>query len=42
MALSFMAESRRLENGRIKRELRARLLYPTVREGFAAALEYSC
>jgi nucleoside-diphosphate-sugar epimerase len=42
MALSFMAESRRLENGRIKRELRARLLYPTVREGFAAALENSC
>jgi len=41
MARSFMAESRRLGNARIKRELRARLLYPTVREGFAAALENS-
>lgn len=38
MALSFMSESRRLDNRRIRRELRARLLYPTVREGFAAAL----
>jgi len=40
MALSFMAESRRLGNDRIKRELRARLLYPTVREGLAAALDH--
>ena len=38
MALSFMGESRQLDNRRIRRELRARLLYPTVREGFAAAL----
>lgn len=38
MALSFMAESRQLDNQRIRRELRARLKYPTVREGFAAAL----
>lgn len=38
MALSFMSESRRLGNERIRRELRARLKYPTVREGFAAAL----
>lgn len=38
MALSFMSESRQLDNRRIRRELRARLLYPTVREGFAAAL----
>jgi nucleoside-diphosphate-sugar epimerase len=30
LTLSFMAESRRLKNDRIKRELRARLLYPTV------------
>lgn len=38
MALSFMSESRQLDNRRIRRELRVRLLYPTVREGFAAAL----
>jgi nucleoside-diphosphate-sugar epimerase len=38
MALSFMSESRRLTNRRLGRELRVRLLYPTVREGFAAAL----
>lgn len=38
MALSFMSESRRLNNARLTRELRVRLLYPTVREGFAAAL----
>lgn len=41
MALSFMSESRRLSNERLRRELRARLLYPTVREGFAAALNPS-
>jgi nucleoside-diphosphate-sugar epimerase len=34
--LSFMSESRRLSNHRIKRELRLRLRYPTVREGIAA------
>ena len=28
--LSFMSESRRLRNGRIKRELGVRLRYPTV------------
>ncbi|NMG45756.1 NAD(P)H-binding protein [Aromatoleum toluvorans] len=39
MALSFMSESRQLDNRRIRRELRARLRYPTVREGFAAALD---
>lgn len=38
MALSFMSESRRLDNTRIRRELGYRLVYPTVREGFAAAL----
>lgn len=31
--LSFMGESRRLDNTRLKRELRLRLRYPTVREG---------
>ncbi|HEV7801147.1 MAG TPA: SDR family oxidoreductase [Burkholderiales bacterium] len=34
---SFMNESRRLSNGRIKRELRIALRYPSVREGIAAA-----
>ena len=29
MLLSFMNESRRLVNGRMKRELRVRLRYPT-------------
>jgi nucleoside-diphosphate-sugar epimerase len=33
MRLSFMSESRRLRNTRLKRELRVRLRYPTVREG---------
>ncbi|MBI3157000.1 MAG: SDR family oxidoreductase [Burkholderiales bacterium] len=33
MTLSFMGESRRLANARMKRELRLRLRYPTVREG---------
>ena len=31
--LSFMSESRRLDNSRMKRELRLRLRYPGVREG---------
>lgn len=35
MLLSFMGESRRLDNTRLKRELRLRLRYPTVREGLA-------
>ena len=33
MLLSFMSESRRLDNTRMQRELRVRLAYPTVREG---------
>ena len=33
MQLSFMRESRRLSNQRLKRELRFKLRYPTVREG---------
>ncbi|MCX8086282.1 MAG: NAD(P)H-binding protein [Rhodocyclaceae bacterium] len=37
--LSFMAESRRLDNRRMKRELKLRLVYPTVDHGIAAALE---
>ncbi|WP_297726086.1 SDR family oxidoreductase [Limnohabitans sp. Rim8] len=36
MLLSFMSESRRLDNTRMKRELRLNLLYPTVREGLCA------
>mgnify|MGYP000656614191 CR=1 FL=1 len=35
MLLSFMGESRRLDNQRLKRELRVRLRYPTVLEGLA-------
>jgi nucleoside-diphosphate-sugar epimerase len=31
--MSFLAESRRLDNRRLKRELRLTLRYPTVREG---------
>ncbi len=34
--LSFMSESRRLDNSRLKRELRLVLRYPTVAEGLAA------
>ncbi|GAB4478668.1 MAG: NAD-binding protein [Burkholderiaceae bacterium] len=34
---SFMSESRRLRNARIKRELRVRLRYPTVADALAAA-----
>lgn len=34
---SFMRESRRLANHRVKQELRVRLRYPTVQEGIAAA-----
>ncbi|MBY0266664.1 MAG: NAD-dependent epimerase/dehydratase family protein [Burkholderiales bacterium] len=37
MLYSFMSESRRLVNSRVKRELRVRLRYPTVNEGVAAA-----
>ncbi|MCZ8256524.1 MAG: SDR family oxidoreductase [Polaromonas sp.] len=36
MLLSFMSESRRLDNTRLKRELRVQLRYPTVAEGLAA------
>ena len=36
MLLSFMSESRRLANRRLKQELRVRLRYPTVRDGLMA------
>jgi nucleoside-diphosphate-sugar epimerase len=36
MLLSFMSESRRLDNQRLKTELRLKLRYPTVREGLLA------
>ena len=38
MARSFYAESKRVKNDRIKRELGVKLLYPTYREGLAALL----
>ena len=37
--LSFMGESRRLANDRLKRELRLVLRYATVREGLRAGAE---
>ena len=37
MQLSFMSESRRLDNTRLKRELRLRLRHPTVVDGLRAA-----
>ena len=36
LQLSFWGESRRLDNGRLIRELRLVLRYPTVREGLVA------
>ena len=36
MQMSFMSESRRLDNRRLRRELRLQLLYPTVMEGLTA------
>ncbi len=33
MTLSFMSESRRILNARVKRELRVRLRYPTITDG---------
>ena len=37
MTLSFMSESRQLDNRRLKRELRTTLRYPTIAAGLAAA-----
>ncbi len=39
MLLSFMSESRRLDNTRMKRELKLRLRYPMVDDGIATALQ---
>ena len=36
LSLSFMSESRRLDNRRLKRELKLRLHYPSVAEGLRA------
>ena len=41
MLLSFMSESRRMKNNRIKQELGARLNYPTVVQGILAAVNLS-
>jgi nucleoside-diphosphate-sugar epimerase len=41
MTLSFMSESRRIGNARIKNELRARLLYPTVADALRRAAAVS-
>ena len=38
MARSFYAESKRVRNDRIKRDLGVRLRYPTYREGLRAIL----
>jgi hypothetical protein len=38
MQLSFMSESRRLHNLRLKQELRLVLRYPTVAQGLAEPL----
>ena len=38
MQLSFMGESRRLDNTRLKRELRLRLNFPTVDQGLQPSL----
>jgi hypothetical protein len=37
MLLSFMSESRRLNNDRLKKELRVRLLYPTIAQGLKSS-----
>ena len=42
MQLSFMSESRRLVNQRLKTELGLRLRFPTVREGLIAGLSDAC
>ncbi|MFC5398458.1 SDR family oxidoreductase [Undibacterium jejuense] len=39
MLLSFMSESRRMQNQRVKRELGMRFQYPTVTQGVDAALD---
>ena len=39
LQMSFMRESRRIGNRRLKEELKMRLAYPTVDDGIRAALE---
>ena len=39
MLLSFMSESRQMDNGRMKRELRLQLLYPTVKTGLTESVQ---
>ena len=39
MARSFYAESKRVRNDRIKRELGVRLIHPTYRQGLASLLQ---
>jgi nucleoside-diphosphate-sugar epimerase len=41
MLLSFMSESRRMKNDRIKQELGARLNYPTVVQGILASVNFA-
>jgi hypothetical protein len=36
MQMSFLSESRRLDNRRLREELRLNLRYPTVRDGLLA------
>ncbi len=38
MVLSFMGESRRLDNSRLKTELKVRLTYPDIHAGLANAV----
>jgi len=40
MTLSFMSESRRMRNERLKQELRMKLRYPTVREGLQGRADF--
>ena len=39
MLLSFMSESRQMDNGRLKRELKFKLRYPTVKMGLAESTQ---
>jgi nucleoside-diphosphate-sugar epimerase len=39
MLLSFMSESRQMDNGRMKRELRFKLQYPTVKTGLSESAQ---
>jgi hypothetical protein len=39
MLLSFMSESRQMDNGRLKRELKLQLHYPTVKTGLSESTQ---